>query len=143
MCHTSTVRLGCESASVSGARRFVRSSLEEWGVDETDVAFGVLDSVILATSELVSNAIRFSVAPIGLKLATHYESIGICVRDDSLMAPVVGVFGPADMSGRGLAIVSAVSDAWGYRTVGSSGKEVWCAFGVMAGSALANGCTYR
>jgi anti-sigma regulatory factor (Ser/Thr protein kinase) len=143
MCHTSTMCFACESASVLEARRFVRSSLEEWGVDETDVAFGVLDSVILATSELVSNAIRFSVAPIELDLAAHHDSIELRVRDDSLMAPVVGVSGPGDTSGRGLAVVAAVSDAWGYRTVGNSSKEVWCTFNIMAGSALANGCTYR
>ena len=36
------------------------------------------------------------------------------VRDRSPKAPVIGVGGPRDCGGRGLRIVDAVSEAWGW-----------------------------
>jgi anti-sigma regulatory factor (Ser/Thr protein kinase) len=140
MCHEATRALRCHPSAVGGGRRFVRDRLNEWGVAEGDVAHDSLDGVLLATSELLGNAIRHCTRDVGLAVAAHRDEILVSVTDDH-PDPVRPRHVPPDSeSGRGMLLVETVSTRWGQQR-GDGGKTVWCSFAVGAGSALADGCS--
>ncbi|WP_229702675.1 ATP-binding SpoIIE family protein phosphatase [Streptomyces albiflavescens] len=120
------------------ARRFVRGALADWtelalpGAEIIDDR--LTDDAILVISELVTNAVvhagtdvellcRLETAgdgapgPLVVEVSDHHPSRA--VRDDSVERPYV-----TPEYGRGLRLVSALSDAWGitYRT---GVKTVW------------------
>ncbi|WP_406317591.1 ATP-binding protein [Streptosporangium sp. NBC_01639] len=93
----------------------------------------VIDDVVLATSELVTNAIMHSNARandfIRLTVTEAEEFIGIEVNDpgSTFSGPHVRKEANAE-DGRGLLIVREISLAWGVREHGCGlGRTVWCA----------------
>ena len=105
-------------ASVSTARKFVGEVL---GPVEEDVR----DTVLLLSSELVTNAILHAHTPVQVGLVVDDEHILVCVAD---RMPNVNLE-PRDHSrdrpgGRGLALVADLSEQWGTVSV-SGGKTVW------------------
>jgi len=55
----------------------------------------------------------------------------ICaVLDSNDTAPVVKAPGRAEPSGRGLQIVDALSDVWGWSPIAGRGKAVWAVLSV-------------
>ena len=102
----------------------------------------------LIVSELVTNAVTASVAgtrpdqgrPAGLpvvrlRLASDGRQVLVAVWDGSPEPPVARDAGPGAVSGRGLLLVQAFSDDWGYyfpRSEGGrarEGKVVWATAG--------------
>jgi hypothetical protein len=118
--------------SVSGARQFTRETLQCWDLDE------LFDSVALVVSELVTNALRHALPLITDEAAPpprlhlmRWSSRLICaVRDPSDASPVPGAADSAAESGRGLHLVEAFSESWGWHplTGASHGKVVWALF---------------
>jgi anti-sigma regulatory factor (Ser/Thr protein kinase) len=82
----------------------------------------------LIVSELVTNAARASASPlglIGLTLRPVKNQLIIEVRDQSVDPPVLA---PADRdaeNGRGLMLVDALSEEWGYSAEPHGGKVVY------------------
>lgn len=114
-------RLGTEPGAPRVARNLVGEHLLAWGVSGR-----VVDEVTLVTSELVTNAVLHGTPPIELRLQRTDQEIVVEVRDASVAAPRRRRAGPEDDGGRGLAIVEAVADRWGSRSI-SAGKVVWAA----------------
>ncbi len=115
---TEHVSLDPVPASVGIARTFVRDLLSPVD-DETS------DTVLLLTSELVTNAILHAHTPVQLGILVDTERVLVCVAD---RLPG-GALEPRDHSrdragGRGLALVSDLSEQWGTVTV-TGGKTVW------------------
>nr|WP_231127396.1 ATP-binding protein [Motilibacter aurantiacus] len=109
-----------EPASVREARRLLSRTLEGWGVSES------ADAVLLAASELVTNAMRHGRPPMRVAVALGEDHVRVGVSD-SLPQCVAAGSGPVDEdaeSGRGLNIVAALSSDWGC-SIGSGHKEVW------------------
>jgi two-component sensor histidine kinase len=87
-------------------------------------------------SELTTNALRYGLPCAGawairLGLLQAQPSSGVlCAVADSNPAPPAPkpLGGPAE-SGRGLHVVQALSDNWGYARTGDRGKVVWATFG--------------
>lgn len=104
------------------ARHFADSTLVRWGVDEP-----VFSQTVLAVSELVSNALRYSGGDVQLRLRRTAHQLHVDVRDDSRNLPVQQITGPFDEGGRGLQLVAHVAERWGARRTGK-GKSVWCEF---------------
>jgi anti-sigma regulatory factor (Ser/Thr protein kinase) len=102
---------------VSACRRFVRSALDEWGVDPADV--------VLLTSELATNAVVHARSEFLVVVDRCGSRVRVAVSDsDTRSIGVAGV--PYDASsGRGLAMVDAMSDAWGVDSLSRQGKTVW------------------
>jgi hypothetical protein len=50
------------------------------------------------------------------------------VADPSPAVPVPQAPEPEDETGRGLQMVCALSDRWGYTALGDAGKAVWAMF---------------
>ncbi|QXJ25559.1 ATP-binding protein [Actinomadura graeca] len=125
--------LPAEMGAPRTARDFVQATLREWAVG------GDRENVVIAVSELVTNALRHGMdglprplppCPIQVVLLGHPRRLVAVVSDPGLrvpepVAPEPDRFGEG---GRGLLVVGAVSDTWGWARLATGGKAVWAAF---------------
>jgi anti-sigma regulatory factor (Ser/Thr protein kinase) len=102
---------------VSACRRFIRSALDDWGVDPADV--------VLLTSELATNAVVHARSSFLVVVDRCGTRVRVAVSDSDTRS--IGVTDVPDdaFSGRGLAMVDAMSDAWGIDCRTRQGKTVW------------------
>ncbi|WP_230396115.1 ATP-binding protein [Streptomyces blattellae] len=90
-----------------------------------------LDNAVLATDELFANAVQHARTGPGDMVTLTIESteheLRVTLADRSPLLPRLRTADRAEESGRGLAIVAAVSDDWGVAPPepGSPGKRVW------------------
>ncbi|MFF6778970.1 SpoIIE family protein phosphatase [Streptomyces sp. NPDC012637] len=106
-----------EDAAPERARRLARRALVRWELEE------ISDSVELLISEVVTNAVRYAERPVTLRLLKT-DVLRCEVGDDSPQLPRRRWARDTDESGRGLAVVEALSSRWGaVPTYG--GKAVW------------------
>ncbi|MGA8845443.1 MAG: SpoIIE family protein phosphatase [Nocardioides sp.] len=91
------------------------------------VPAGVRDDVVLAVSELVTNAVLYASPPLSLRVACADQSVLVEVVDRTSLRPRRQRPTDDDEHGRGLNIVAAVTSSWGTRRAGA-GKAVWCTF---------------
>ncbi len=115
-----TAGLPAAPVSACDARRAVRAVLD--GRVDADV----LDTVLLLTTELVSNAATWASTAVGLRVTLSTAGVlRVEVADSSPAAPTV-THAPHDAErGRGLLLVSQLADAWGARPTPPRGKVVW------------------
>ncbi|WP_053757626.1 SpoIIE family protein phosphatase [Streptomyces sp. AS58] len=110
--------LPCDPAVVANARRAAMGQLTEWGLEE--LAF----TTELVVSELVTNAIRYaSGGPIRLRLIRD-RALACEVLDGGATAPHLRHPRATDEGGRGLLLVSQLTQRWGTRFV-PEGKIIW------------------
>ncbi|MCZ7431723.1 ATP-binding protein [Streptomyces sp. WMMC1477] len=116
----------CEPSTAMIGRDLVRAVLGVWHID------GLADRAALIVTELIANAARHTPCPeirltVGRPSATRVR-VGVVDREPTRL-PILGQAGDNDESGRGLLLVDAVADRWGYDLHGSGrrpwGKEVW------------------
>ncbi|MDI6518754.1 ATP-binding protein [Streptomyces coelicoflavus] len=111
---------------VPTARQRLRKALAGWGVADE-----LTDAVVLLASELVTNAVlhcRTSYAQVGVTLTLDGPNLVLEVSDpDRHRLPRPHDSGPEEEGGRGLALVSALSDDWGWRQDPYT-KCVWARF---------------
>ena len=117
----STVRvltLQPASTAVREARHAVRDAVTESGPCE------LVDAALLATSELVTNAVVHAGTPVGLRITTEDAAVRVEVRDASPHLPVRRSRTHTAGTGRGLIIVTQaalsfeVADRIGERDAG-------------------------
>ncbi|MFD9658441.1 ATP-binding protein [Streptomyces mirabilis] len=90
-----------------------------------------LDNAVLATDELFANAVRHGSPGPRDTITVTLEHLGhelrVTVADRSSALPRPRDTGGAEESGRGLAIVAALTDDWGIAPAdpGTTGKKVW------------------
>jgi anti-sigma regulatory factor (Ser/Thr protein kinase) len=85
-----------------------------------------VDDVVLAASELVTNAIVHADTDIELAIHLDDQRVRIEVTDGSL-EPVVKRATPVEQEGGlGLVIVETLAARWGTEVVPGHGKCVWC-----------------
>jgi two-component sensor histidine kinase len=82
------------------------------------------ESLVLVTSELVSNAIRHATSAVTITLRHEHARVRVEVADDGDGIPHVLDPDPTSDSGRGLMIVAGVAREWGSRHE-PEGKVVW------------------
>jgi anti-sigma regulatory factor (Ser/Thr protein kinase) len=113
---------------VTAARRFVRDVL-------SDRPLELVDAAELMASELATNCVRH--AHTGFEMTIHSDGqIRVEVRDTGEGRPRLLSPTPREISGRGLRIVEAMSDAWGV-IPDSNGKAVWFTLSQPGGSSEA------
>lgn len=106
-----------EPTSVSRARELACARLVQWGLDD------LIDTAELLVSELVTNALRHGEGDIRLRLLL--DRTLVCeVWDKGLVQPRRRRARDTDEGGRGLQLVSLLSDGWGSRRT-PVGKTVW------------------
>ena len=105
-------------ASVSRIRRFAVAACRDVG------AAGVCDTVALLVSEVATNALVHGAGDVRVDVRTQGGSVRIEVSDDSTALPVPRDAGTDGESGRGMALVQALSSDWGTEAR-PDGKTVW------------------
>ncbi|MFJ7077923.1 SpoIIE family protein phosphatase [Streptomyces sp. NPDC098781] len=106
-----------DPSAVSGMREAVSDKLEEWGLAELGFAME------LVLSELITNAIRYGCDPIHVRLIR--DRTLICeVSDASSTSPHLRYAATTDEGGRGLFLVSQMTERWGTRYT-AQGKVIW------------------
>jgi anti-sigma regulatory factor (Ser/Thr protein kinase) len=126
-----TRALSAEDASVRAARDFTLATLRLWGTPHNG------QDIAVVVSELVTNALRHALpgagdtgprGPVLLGLLQHGRWLLCAVADPANAAPVPRTPGVLAEAGRGLQMICALSDQWGYTTPSDEGKIVWAMF---------------
>ena len=116
----------CEPSTAEIGRKLVRDVLGVWRLD------GHADRAALIVTELIANASRHTPCPeirltVGRPSATRLR-VGVVDWEPSRL-PILSQAADDEESGRGLLLVDAVADRWGYDLHGLGrrpwGKEVW------------------
>jgi hypothetical protein len=114
--------------SVPTARARTMALLREWGAAPAET----VSDVLIVVSELVSNGVRASLLlplPRPVQVWVCCDGVRVLVQagDESHAQPVCVPPGEEDLSGRGLIVVTALSDRWGWFPANSHGlaKIVW------------------
>jgi len=133
-----TRTLGADVESVRTARDFAVATLHRWGTAERS------QDIAIVVSELLTNALRHGLAeagpswpgetgggrprrPIRFGLLQPGSCVLCAVADPSRAAPVLQARDSFAETGRGLHIICALSDHWGF-TPSDTGKVVWAMF---------------
>lgn len=126
-----TCPLGIETRSVPAARDFTLATLRRWGTGYNS------QDIAVVVSELVTNAVRHArpgpgaTGPpgrIGLGLLHDGLWLLCAVADPGQATPVPRASAALAETGRGLQLICALSDQWGYTEPGEAGKIVWAIF---------------
>lgn len=79
------------------------------------------------------DSIRHAGTPFMVSLDHREGVLALAVRDSASSLPSPLPVDPAADGGRGLVVVSALSDAWGVTPCRDGVKEVWARFTMQAG----------
>lgn len=104
------------------ARSWLTTTLHGWAAGPE--ARSALDDALVCVSELVTNALRAQCTSLSLSVELLATALHIGVSDDAPGVPAVQHPGATDPHGRGLLIISALSERWGVRPR-PKGKQVW------------------
>jgi anti-sigma regulatory factor (Ser/Thr protein kinase) len=117
--------LGVSAQSGRTARRFTRNTMREWGLAT------LADDAEAIVGEFVANAVSHAARAahpgqsLGLRLLRRTGEVMCAVLDPSDIAPVLRMPDRNEEAGRGLQMVDALSDVWGWSPVTGRGKAVW------------------
>ena len=112
-------------SSAGEARRAVRRAVEPTLVDNLGSLEELVDDLLVAVSELVTNAVLHAGSEIRLRVRTLPSWVRVEVFDGSPHLPrTIGAEGVC-ATGRGLRLVAELVDRWGAESKGQ-GKVVWC-----------------
>ena len=126
-----TRSLAMKPKPARAARDFAVATVKRWG------AAGCADDVAIVVSELVTNALRHALPgsgetqqrrPVRLGLLQPGPCVLCAVADPSRTVPVAKEADVLAETGRGLHVVGALADLWGYTTPSDKGKAVWAMF---------------
>ncbi|KAF2781715.1 regulatory protein [Streptomyces sp. OM5714] len=87
----------------------------------------LIDRAVLGVTELLTN-VHLHARPdktCTVEVELLLDRLTVSVRDHDPRLPVVDDAEPLATCGRGLAMVAAMSESWGARPEGESGKVVW------------------
>ncbi|MFJ3581991.1 ATP-binding protein [Streptomyces sp. NPDC090127] len=113
------------SSGVKAARDWTREHLA--GIGWTRTAPDTVDSVVLAVSELVTNAHVHARSDAQLILTWDEQCLHVTVHDNSTQLPQQRVAGEQALGGRGLLLIDALADDWQAQRC-PRGKDVTACF---------------
>ncbi len=123
--HYARRQFEAEPGSAAYVRKYVRDSLETWKVRS--------DEAIFLANELATNAIVHANSDFVVEVSLHDSTCRIEVVDGDPTQPREAARSNTSPSGRGLALVKALSSSWGVEPR-DEGKGVWCDIAVSPGS---------
>lgn len=118
---------------IGQVRRIVTEQLHHWRLDP------LIDAAALGVTELLTNVHRHTGPDkhCTVELVHLTDRLTVSVRDHDPRLPRLRHAHSAATSGRGLALIAAVSDTWGMRAQhDGSGKVVWFTLPVVFGTPL-------
>ena len=129
----SRLELGPLPSAVPCARLHAKVILQEWNLAH------VTDEAELIVSELTTNALKASTSlaetqPIAVDLLACQDWLIVQVWDAQPAIPALQPHAPDAETGRGLQIVSVLSDRWGIYRPRRGGKAVWAAIRANQGA---------
>jgi anti-sigma regulatory factor (Ser/Thr protein kinase) len=130
---------GMDGGPVRVAREFTLATLRRWGLTRR------CDDVTIVVSEMLTNALRHARPGSGDAPGRPPIRMGLCtgryagpstpgpwvlcaVADPSQTVPVPRAPTSLAETGRGLHIIRALADEWGYTAPDHAGKVVWAMF---------------
>lgn len=116
-------RFSSTPESVAAAREFVASTLSD-SLPKTAPTVELIDDARLIVSELVTNAVKTTAGDVEVLVQFGPARVRVTVADHAGGAPERRQADVEAVSGRGLQIVAAVAQAWGYELT-EDGKRVW------------------
>ncbi|MEV5440897.1 ATP-binding protein [Streptomyces sp. NPDC052682] len=127
---TAALRVPCDREGFARARSFTRDTLHGWSLDHC------CDDATLVITELAANAATHAAhalppaggAPeirLGFRLDPAHLLLSVSDPDDNPPVYAPGAGSALQEHGRGLCIVDALSEAWGWSPTPPSGKTVW------------------
>ena len=114
-----SITLPPEASSVRRARAFVAAELADSPAAE------IADGVVLAVSELVTNAVLHAQTDIEVVVVAQDGGVRIGVCDGHPGLPALRHYGDYATTGRGLGLVAALATEVGIETIRQGGKCVW------------------
>ena len=125
-----SMQLPLDLASVGRARRFFTAIAVAAALPTSLIETGTL-----ALSELVTNALVHGEAPIEVRTFVGDAYVRVEVSDSADRVPQLSASSSSQERGRGLAIVDAITEAWGFElALDGRGKSVW--FQLASGPAV-------
>jgi anti-sigma regulatory factor (Ser/Thr protein kinase) len=116
-----TVELQALPSRIGQVRRIISAQLRYWHLDP------LIDHAALGVTELLTNVHRHAqpdkVCTVDVELLL--ERLTVSVSDHDPRLPTVNTATLFDTGGRGLALIAAVSESWGIRPRGDTGKSIW------------------
>ncbi|MFF5565374.1 ATP-binding protein [Streptomyces sp. NPDC012623] len=116
-----TVELQALPSRIGQVRRITSAQLRYWRLDP------LIDRVALGVTELLTNVHRHAepdkICTVDIELLLDRLTVSVSDHDPRL--PAVNHAGLFDTGGRGLALIAAVSESWGIRRRGDTGKSIW------------------
>jgi len=126
-----TCALSGQARSVRAARNFTFATLRRWCTVHS------CQDIMVVVSELVTNALRHALpepvatgppGKIRLGLLEYGPWLLCAVADPGQATPIPRPCGSLAETGRGLQMICALSDLWGYTEPSDAGKIVWAMF---------------
>ncbi|MDX3452372.1 ATP-binding protein [Streptomyces sp. ME02-8801-2C] len=116
-----TVELQALPSRIGQVRRIVSAQLRYWHLDP------LIDRASLGVTELLTNVHRHAQPDklCTVEIEVLLDRLTVSVHDHDPRIPELRDADPTATCGRGLAMVAAVSESWGVRPDGESGKVVW------------------
>jgi anti-sigma regulatory factor (Ser/Thr protein kinase) len=125
---SAALRIRCSGEGFALARAFTRDTLRCWSLDHRS------DDAVLVLTELAANAVAHAIprsdageTEVWLGLLLDPGHVVLTVSDPGAGAPEFTDSDTADLleHGRGLCIVDALADEWGWTLRPPAGKTVW------------------
>jgi len=113
-----TVLLVHDARAPQRARRWITQLCHEWGCEELS------DLASLMVTELVTNVYLHAGTDCLIQAAYAQPTLSVAVSDEDATEVSPGTPSDTSESGRGLAIIAALADAWGSKRNGET-KQVW------------------
>ena len=106
---------------IGQVRRIISAQLRYWHLDP------LVDQAALGVTELLTNVHRHAQPDKSCTVEVELllDRLTVSVHDHDPRLPTVRQAGDSSTSGRGLALIAAVSESWGVRPRGGAGKVVW------------------
>jgi anti-sigma regulatory factor (Ser/Thr protein kinase) len=123
------VELQALPSRIGQVRRIVSAQLRYWHLDT------LIDRAALGVTELLTNVHQHAQPDkmCTVEIELLLDRLMVSVHDHDPRLPEVGDADTLATCGRGLAMVAAVSESWGVRPDGESGKVVWFTLPTSAG----------
>ncbi|MFI6643937.1 ATP-binding protein [Streptomyces sp. NPDC050504] len=115
------VELQALPSRIGQVRRIVSAQLRYWHLDP------LIDQAALGVTELLTNVHRHAQPDkmCTVEIELLLDRLTVSVHDHDPRVPTLRDADPLSTSGRGLALIEAVSESWGIRPRGAAGKVVW------------------
>ncbi|MDI3418204.1 ATP-binding protein [Streptomyces luteolus] len=123
-----TVELQALPSRIGKVRGIISAQLRHWHLDP------LIELAELGVTELLTNVHRHAGPDkkCTVEIELLLDRLTVSVHDRDPRMPELRAAAALDTCGRGLALVAAVSEAWGARPEGDRGKVVWFTLPALA-----------